>query len=157
MFKSTKKKRQRKSVKTVAKVHPCEVAGFKRGADWGSRSIASSSPMDAPVKHSGDGGSVPLVPELSAMERFAARTPEEKENFFLVFSKLLGDELREQRRPQATAPRLKPDDQKTSTRPSVRIVNGVRFETASGLGGLTIISDAPLGPRQNKSGKQVVN
>jgi hypothetical protein len=95
----------------------------------------------------------PKLPELSALERFASRSREEKEEFFLLFSKLLAADLKEQRRTSDDRPEpaRKPGHKKSTDRPKVRTVRGVRFVTNPSPGGITIVSNAPLRPPQQKA------
>jgi hypothetical protein len=93
------------------------------------------------------------LPERSSLEKFASRTSEEKEEFFLLFSKLLAEELKKQQHTSKDPhePARKPDTRKLSQRPKVEIIDGVKFVTVSKPGGMTIISNAPLRPPQQKA------
>jgi len=44
------------------------------------------------------------LPQRSALEKFASRSREEKEEFFLLFAKLLTEDLKKQQRNEGVAP-----------------------------------------------------
>lgn len=92
------------------------------------------------------------LPQQSALEKFASRSREEKEEFFLLFSESLAEDLKKHRRTSENPPEptLKRVHKKLSERPRVEIINGVSFVTVSKPGGITIVSNAPLRPLQRK-------
>jgi hypothetical protein len=80
-------------------IHPYEKAGFTRGLEWGAISIISNALQPKKPEQVSESTEDSILsglaqPNRSALEKFADRTPEEKERFFLLFSKLLKDQVK---------------------------------------------------------------
>lgn len=68
--------------------------GFRKPSNRNAVSIISNAPIFAQAATAAESLMDGVVqPDRSALEKFAARSPEEKEKFFLIFSKLLKEEI----------------------------------------------------------------